>query len=184
MDWKKRVRIEYTQLRQLQKFKRSDKIRQAFTQNRNKLVESIAQIETTFKPAQKSENSKESFYKSRPYIRSCTVKSSVHSFRDQSVPLCTLYAIPGLPVCYTWVPLQQNFMVDDETILHNIPYMGDEALDKDGSFLEELIMNYDGKVHGDREGGFLSDELFVELVNSLNKTKKQRRSARRSKYVN
>ena len=47
-----------------------------------------------------------------------------------------------------------------------------QVLDKDGGFIEELIRNYDGKIHDGREleeGEGIEDELLVELVQVMSR---------------
>uniref|UniRef100_A0A665VMZ7 Histone-lysine N-methyltransferase EZH2 n=1 Tax=Echeneis naucrates TaxID=173247 RepID=A0A665VMZ7_ECHNA len=153
--WKRRVKSEYMRLRQLKRFRRADEVKSMFNTNRQKIMERTDILNQEWKTR-----------RIQP-VHIMTSVSSLRGTREVIIPLKTLNAVASVPVMYSWSPLQQNFMVEDETVLHNIPYMGDEILDQDGTFIEELIKNYDGKVHGDRECGFINDEIFVELVNAL-----------------
>lgn len=163
--WKKRVKSEYMRLRQIKRFKRADEVKAAFADNRKHIDELIDKFQVEW-----LENKAIVTFPSEtpthfPLMKKCEVEFPNGSV--QCVPIRTMTAITPLPTMYTWAPIQQNFMVEDETVLHNIPYMGDEVLDQDGSFIEELLKNYDGKVHGDRQGSFMNDEIFLDLVNIL-----------------
>ncbi|KAM4705719.1 histone-lysine N-methyltransferase EZH2 isoform 3-T3 [Rhinophrynus dorsalis] len=170
--WRKRVKSEYMRLRQLKRFRRADEVKSMFNSNRQKILERTEILNQEWKQRRIQPVSIMTSVSSLRGTRECSVTSDLE-FPKQVIPLKTLNAVASVPIMYSWSPLQQNFMVEDETVLHNIPYMGDEVLDQDGTFIEELIKNYDGKVHGDRgicciaECGFINDEIFVELVNAL-----------------
>ncbi|CAL1529026.1 unnamed protein product [Lymnaea stagnalis] len=164
VDWKKRVKAEYTRLCFLRKDKRADEVKNAFAANRIEIDRELAEEEEwlTRQPIQKL-----IVPETLPGIspKKCEVISGM-GFPSQAGPLKLMMAVKSVPTMYSWAPVQQNFMVEDETVLHNIPYMGDELLDQDTSFIEELLKNYEGRVHGERISG-IGDDLFLELVNSV-----------------
>merc|ERR1712223_1597884 len=166
-DWRKRVSIEYARLRAQKKFRHQDDIKMAWNSNRSTIEAGLESGDHEGSKARPVWVCSEDPPSHSQFIRRAEAKDS--EGKIQSIPIKIISSVNPIPNMYTWAPIQQNFMVEDETVLHNIPYMGDEVLDQDGTFIEELIKNYDGKVHGEREGGFIDDELFVDLVNALNK---------------
>ena len=51
----------------------------------------------------------------------------ISSLISHQAPLSLLPAVPALPRYNMWCSTRQNFLVEDETVLHNIPYMGEEV---------------------------------------------------------
>ena len=53
-----------------------------------------------------------------------------------------LPSVEPLPAMFSWVAINKNHSVDDETELKNIPYVDGD--DHDDTFIEEFVKNYDG----------------------------------------
>ncbi|VDL94458.1 unnamed protein product [Schistocephalus solidus] len=88
-------------------------------------------------------------------------KPSIHSLSFSDIK-----QIDPVPSMCSWAPVQQNFSVEDETELANLPYIGDDQAQEDVSFLEELLNNYDGRLHGNFPFDF-DEELVVQLVEEV-----------------
>ncbi|KAL4657800.1 histone-lysine N-methyltransferase EZH1-like [Arapaima gigas] len=164
-EWKRRVKSEYMRLRQLKRFRKAEEVKLLFMSNRQKIKGRTDLLNEEWSKLRVQSIPLASSVSSLP-SKKCVVEFGFPTFQSQTTTMRTLSTVAGIPFMYSWSPLQQNFMVEDETFLHNIPYMGDEVLEQDEAFLEELIDNYDG-VHGDQEGGFINDEVFKELVEAL-----------------
>uniref|UniRef100_A0A672R4Y2 [histone H3]-lysine(27) N-trimethyltransferase n=1 Tax=Sinocyclocheilus grahami TaxID=75366 RepID=A0A672R4Y2_SINGR len=162
----KRVKSEYMRLRQLKRFRKAEEVKALFQLNRRKIEGRTELLNEEWSKLRIQSIPLSTTSGSLPSKKLCMVESGFPSFPYQAVAMRPLTTVAGIPFMYSWSPLQQNFMVEDETFLHNIPYMGDEVLEQDEAFLEELIDNYDG-VHGDRAGGFINDGIFKELVEAL-----------------
>ncbi|XP_047214835.1 histone-lysine N-methyltransferase EZH1-like isoform X2 [Girardinichthys multiradiatus] len=166
LEWRRRVKSEYMRLLQLKRLKKVDEGKSLFMSNRQKIELQTNLLNTEWSKLRIQAIPVSTFSGSLANKTMCTVEFGFPGFNSQAISMKPLSTVAGIPFMYSWSPLQNNFMVEDETFLHNIPYMGDEVLEQDEAFLEELIDNYDG-VHGDREGGFISDEIFKELVDAL-----------------
>ncbi|XP_041812845.1 histone-lysine N-methyltransferase EZH1 isoform X5 [Chelmon rostratus] len=166
LEWRRRVKSEYMRLRQLKRLKKAEEVKTLFMSNRQKIEQQTNLLNAEWSRLRIQSIPLSTSSGALASKKMCTVEFGFPAFKAQAIAMRPLSTVAGIPFMYSWSPLQHNFMVEDETFLHNIPYMGDEVLEQDEAFLEELIDNYDG-VHGDREGGFISDEIFKELVEAL-----------------
>ncbi|XP_026573137.1 histone-lysine N-methyltransferase EZH1 isoform X2 [Pseudonaja textilis] len=170
--WKRKVKSEYMRLRQLKRLQANIGAKNLFVSNFTKIQEKINILNDDWKKLRVQPIQSMKLVGGNPFLKQCTVESIFPTLSTQTLFMRTLNTVALVPIMYSWSPLQQNFMVEDETVLCNIPYMGDEVKEEDETFIEELINNYEGKVHGEEEllpGSILiSDAVFLELVDALN----------------
>nr|XP_019603167.1 PREDICTED: histone-lysine N-methyltransferase EZH1 isoform X1 [Rhinolophus sinicus] len=161
--WKRKVKSEYMRLRQLKRLQANMGAKALYVANFAKVQEKTQILNEEWKKLR---------VQPVQLMKPCTIESIFPGFASQHMLMRSLNTVALVPIMYSWSPLQQNFMVEDETVLCNIPYMGDEVKEEDETFIEELINNYDGKVHGEEEmipgSVLISDAVFLELVDALN----------------
>ncbi|XP_063315001.1 histone-lysine N-methyltransferase EZH1 [Pelobates fuscus] len=149
--WKKRVRLEYMRLQQLKRFQTKTAATTLYVESLAKAQERINLLNEDWQKLRIQPVPMMKPSHGLPFLKKSTVESIFPGFPVQSICMMSLNTVALVPIMYSWSPLQQNFMVEDETVLCNIPYMGDEVKEEDETFIEELINNYDGKVHGEEE---------------------------------
>ncbi|XP_040605666.1 histone-lysine N-methyltransferase EZH1 isoform X1 [Mesocricetus auratus] len=184
--WKRKVKSEYMRLRQLKRLQANMGAKALYVANFAKVQEKTQILNEEWKKLRVQPVQPMKPVSGHPFLKKCTIESLFPGFASQNMLMRSLNTVALVPIMYSWSPLQQNFMdsalqegvisqikhVEDETVLCNIPYMGDEVKEEDETFIEELINNYDGKVHGEEEmipgSVLISDAVFLELVDALN----------------
>ncbi|XP_053424871.1 histone-lysine N-methyltransferase EZH1 isoform X1 [Nycticebus coucang] len=170
--WKRKVKSEYMRLRQLKRLQANMGAKALYVANFAKVQEKTQILNEEWKKLRVQPVQSMKPVNGHPFHKKCTIESIFPGFASQHMLMRSLNTVALVPIMYSWSPLQQNFMVEDETVLCNIPYMGDEVKEEDETFIEELINNYDGKVHGEEEmipgSVLISDAVFLELVDALN----------------
>lgn len=162
--WKKRVKCEYFRVMKTKKLRREELAKSAFLENRkiirkSKINQKLNDVFSISIPAHSS-----IMEKSQIEVSSVPANHSDLKFTTYSIPIRKMFNVPPMPTMYSWSEVGQNFLADDEVVLHNIPYLDDM------NFLEELVMDtYENKIHSDKERPSLTDEDLVEVINGLMK---------------
>ncbi|XP_072260071.1 histone-lysine N-methyltransferase EZH1 isoform X2 [Pyxicephalus adspersus] len=149
--WKKKARLEYMRLLQLRRMQANSAAGALYVENLTKAQDRTNLLNEEWEKLKVQPVQMMTPSSGHPFLKKCTVESTFPGFAVQSIFTRSMNTVALVPIMYSWSPLQQNFMVEDETVLCNIPYMGDEVKEEDETFIEELINNYDGKVHGEEE---------------------------------
>lgn len=157
--WKKRVRCEYYRVMKLKKLQREELSKNAFIENRKIIRKSIQKpiLDDVFSIRTPPHSST---------MRKAFIKVSDHTGDLRTtcaIPIRIMFNVQPMPTMYSWAEVGQNFLADDETVLHNIPFVPDEDL----NFVEELLENYDNKVHSDKAQPTITDDVLLEVIDGL-----------------
>jgi hypothetical protein len=166
--YKRRIQAHLAKIR---KVKAEEKLRliQVTHQHNAKLNQKLIEQRKTDNPIEFRVASFESLTDDT-VTRAQKLKVTGTMIKQQTVQCCVLPFTSFVPCMYAWDSIQTNYLCEDETYLHNIPYMGDDLLDRESNFIDELIKNYDGRVHDNNvnnENFSIANVSYHYLMNHL-----------------
>lgn len=160
--WKKRVKCEYYRVMKLKRLQREELSKNAFIENRKIIKQAAAKpiIEDNFTIKIPPHSC---FMSKARYDVSCQ-KGDLKNATCHRVPIRIMFNVPPMPTMYSWAEIGQNFLAEDETVLHHIPYVPDNDL----KFIEDLLEScYEGKLQSDVRQPTITDDVLVEVVQAL-----------------
>ncbi|KAI1289608.1 Histone-lysine N-methyltransferase E(z) [Halotydeus destructor] len=81
---------------------------------------------------------------------------------------CRLPPLARLPITYQFAYAPRNCLIEDEKVLHHIPYLGDALVTdatKEAGVVHDLMQSYEFKIHDDGEK--IEDEDFLKVIEDL-----------------
>uniref|UniRef100_W5N3Q8 [histone H3]-lysine(27) N-trimethyltransferase n=1 Tax=Lepisosteus oculatus TaxID=7918 RepID=W5N3Q8_LEPOC len=166
VEWRRRVKSEYMRLRQLKRFEEPVRLSERQEETHANSKEQTHSLQADTAAIDRVESNPEPFFGLKCAV--ITFSFQIPKYNMSSVGEGCFYKV--FRSCFTLLfqeVLGETVLVEDETFLHNIPYMGDEVLEQDEAFLEELIDNYDG-VHGDKgESQFMANRSKIKEKTEL-----------------
>jgi len=180
--WQDRVTLEVDKLKSQRQFRKKDEISKAWVSNR-KYVER-ARFEMNQKcptvpyvPIPKSVVNTDSTDptgdgggppKKRKFVKVWNECLSLTSGADKGkkAQIAELSVIPPAvapPPMSMWAPIEKNVLVEDQQH-SNIPYFGDDVIEKDQNFIANLVEEVNSKMAMSED---IDDSMFLSLVNNL-----------------
>jgi len=155
--WKKIIEEEYKKLTSEPETK-TEQLKSAWRRNRSVVDENLAKTEpVTFPYLQENFRTPEDAGH-KNFAKQISGKKSVNR-----VPILELPEVIPNQTMLTWIPIQRNLLPDKETPT-NIPYFGDEIIDKDRKFIARLTEEVN--LHTPEE---LNDTEFIQLVEAVDR---------------
>ena len=176
--WQDRVSVEVEKIKSQKQFRKKDEIAKAWVNNRKNVEKARLEMNqkcppVPYVPIPKAVASTEAPEggnppKKRKFVKVWNESLSMASGADkgrkaQIAELSTMPHAISPPTMAMWAPIERNVLVEDQQH-SNIPYFGDDVIEKDQNFIANLVEEVNSKMDMSED---IDDATFLSLVKNL-----------------